>query len=188
MEAKEGHGGSYAWKSNLKGWQVIRQGAKWRVGNGEDVKIWGDNWLPSVTSTRVHGPLISKFQEATVSSLINPLSRSWETHLLYIALSPTEAELVKKIPLSCEQEDDKLYWPCVQSGEYSVKPRYFFLKTETSNNSSSIQILQGTTKPLWKQIWQLAVPSKIIKKIYGEQPDRNALPTNVNLVRRCAMC
>ena len=107
---------------------------------------------------------------------------------MYIALSPTEAELVKKIPLSCEQKDDKLYWPCVQSGEYSVKLRYFFLKTETSNNSSSIQILQGTTKPPWKQIWQLAVPSKIIKKIYGEQPDRNALPTNVNLVCRCAMC
>ena len=188
MDAKEGHGGSYAWKSNLKGWQVIRQGAKWRVGNGEDVKIWGDNWLPSVTSTQVHGPLISEFQEATVSSLTNPLSRSWETHLLYIALSPTEAELVKKIPLSCEQKDDKLYWPCVQSGEYSVKPRYFFLKTETSNNSSLIQILQGTTTPLWKQIWQLAVPSKIIKKIYGEQPDRNALPTNVNLVRHCVMC
>ena len=52
MDAKEGHGGSYAWKSNLKGWQVIRQGAKWRVGNGEDVKIWGDNWLPLVTSRR----------------------------------------------------------------------------------------------------------------------------------------
>ena len=85
MDAKEGHGGSYAWKSNLKGWQVIRQGAKWRVGNGEDVKIWGDNWLPSVTSTRVHGPLISEFQEAIVSSLINPLSHSWEMHLLDIS-------------------------------------------------------------------------------------------------------
>ena len=43
MDAKEGHGGSYAWKSILKGRLVISQGAKWRVGNGEDVKIWGDN-------------------------------------------------------------------------------------------------------------------------------------------------
>ena len=54
----------------------------------EDIKIWGDNWLPSVTSTRVHGPLISEFQEATVSTLINPLTRSWDTDLLNIALSP----------------------------------------------------------------------------------------------------
>ena len=28
MEAKEGHGGSYAWKSILKGREVIRRGAK----------------------------------------------------------------------------------------------------------------------------------------------------------------
>ena len=35
MEAKEGHGGSYAWKSILKGKSVIQRGAKWRVGDGE---------------------------------------------------------------------------------------------------------------------------------------------------------
>ena len=80
----------------MKGLEVIRQGAKWRVGNGKDIKIWGDNWLPSVTSTRVHGPLNSEFQEATVNSLINPLTHSWETHLLDLTLSPTEADLVKK--------------------------------------------------------------------------------------------
>ena len=85
MDATEKHGESYAWKSILKGRGVIRRGAKWRVGNGEDIKIWGNNWLPSMTSTRVHGPLILEFQEATVSSLINPLSCSWETHLLDIS-------------------------------------------------------------------------------------------------------
>ena len=73
----------------------------------------------------------------------------------------------------------------MQSGEYSVKSGYFFLKAETSNNSSSTQILQGTTKPPWKQVWQLAVPSKI--KIFLWRATRNALPTNVNLVRRCVM-
>lgn len=91
MDAKEGRGGSYAWKSILRGRGVIRRGAKWRVGNGEATKIWGDNWLPSVTSPRVHGPLMSEFQEATVSTLINPLTCSWETDLLTTALSPTES-------------------------------------------------------------------------------------------------
>ena len=41
MEAKEGHGGSYAWKSILKGRSVIERGAKWRVGNGESKKKLG---------------------------------------------------------------------------------------------------------------------------------------------------
>ena len=39
MEAKEGHGGSYAWKNILKGRGVIRRGAKWGVRNGESIKI-----------------------------------------------------------------------------------------------------------------------------------------------------
>lgn len=96
MEASEGRGGSYVWKSILKGREVIKRGAKWRVGTGEDIKIWGDNWLPSLTSPRVYGPLKSDFQEATVSTLINPLTRSCDTTLLHCALNPTEAGLLQK--------------------------------------------------------------------------------------------
>ena len=53
MEAKEGHGGSNAWKSNQKGRGVIRRGVKWRVGNGESIKIWGNNWLPTINNLGV---------------------------------------------------------------------------------------------------------------------------------------
>ena len=38
MEAKEGHDGSYAWKSILKGRAVIKRGVKWRVGI--DQNLW----------------------------------------------------------------------------------------------------------------------------------------------------
>ena len=75
IEAKEGRGGSYAWKSILHGREVIRRGAKWRVGNGESIKVWGDNWLPSLSHPRIQGPLTAEMQEAKVSSLINPITR-----------------------------------------------------------------------------------------------------------------
>ena len=71
MEAKEGHGGSYAWKGILKGTEVIQRGAKWRVGNGNSIKLWGDKWLPSLTAPSLQGPLPAELQDATVSSLIN---------------------------------------------------------------------------------------------------------------------
>ena len=60
MEAEERHGGSYAWKSILKGKEVIWQGAKWRVGNGESIKLWGDNWLPSLQNLRLQSPLTTE--------------------------------------------------------------------------------------------------------------------------------
>ena len=72
MEAKEGQGGSYAWRSILIGREVIQKKAKWRVGNGESIKLWGDRWLPSLSHTSLQGPRVAELQEAIVSHLINP--------------------------------------------------------------------------------------------------------------------
>ena len=40
IDAKESPSGSYAWKSILRGRDVILEGACWRVGNGKSIKIW----------------------------------------------------------------------------------------------------------------------------------------------------
>ena len=40
MEAKESALGSYVWKSILRGRDVMKQGACWRVANGKSIKIW----------------------------------------------------------------------------------------------------------------------------------------------------
>ena len=41
LEAKEGRGSSYAWRSILRGREVIWRGAKWRVGDGEKKSKYG---------------------------------------------------------------------------------------------------------------------------------------------------
>jgi len=94
LEAKEGHGGSYAWRSILRGREVIRPGAKWRVGDGEKIKIWGDKWLPFVHTPLVHGPLMAELQEAMVSSFINPVTRQWDHRLLQNSFIAEESELI----------------------------------------------------------------------------------------------
>ena len=45
FEPKEGNG-FFAWKSILKGREVIKKGAQWRVGNGKNILIYQDRWLP----------------------------------------------------------------------------------------------------------------------------------------------
>ena len=37
---------SFAWKSILKGRELIKCGLKWRIGNGSQVRIFHDAWLP----------------------------------------------------------------------------------------------------------------------------------------------
>ena len=44
--AKEGNG-SFAWKSILIGREVIKKGVIWRVGNGKNILIYQDRWLPA---------------------------------------------------------------------------------------------------------------------------------------------
>ena len=100
MEAKEGYGGSYAWRSILKGREVISRGAKWRVGNGESIKLWGDKWLLSLQSLSLQSPLTAELQNAIVSSLINPSTHQWDIQLLPNLFNQVEANQIAQIPLT----------------------------------------------------------------------------------------
>ena len=39
LEAPDSAKGSYAWRSILKGREVLKKGWQWRVGNGKDISI-----------------------------------------------------------------------------------------------------------------------------------------------------
>ena len=153
----------------MKGRGIIQRGAKWRAGNGDSIKIYGNNWLPTATPRGVHSPLLQDFQNATVSSLINHQTRTWDLAILSTALSPTEADLVQKITISSGQPEDILFWPFIQSGIYSVKSGYYFLKSETRSTVTQTQASPDHPKPPWNRIWNLHLPNKI-KIFYGEQP------------------
>ena len=46
MEARTPNNASCTWKSIIKERQVIKCGAVWRIGLGNSIQVWGDNWLP----------------------------------------------------------------------------------------------------------------------------------------------
>ena len=97
------------------------RGARWRVGNGESIKIWDDPWLPSLEHPRILSPVIDGLQEAMVDCLINPTSRSWDRHVLLGYFAPLETDLILKIPLSPTTIEDKLIWPHFPNDVYTVK-------------------------------------------------------------------
>ena len=121
LEALDNSSGSYAWCSILKGREVLVRRARWRVGNGESIKIWDDPWLPSLEHPRILSPVIDGLQEAMVDCLINPTSRSWDRHVLLGYFAPLETDLILKIPLSPTTIEDKLIWPHFPNGVYTVK-------------------------------------------------------------------
>ena len=167
------------------GREVIWRGAKWRVGNGESIKLWGDQWLPSLTHTSLQGPLVAEIQDATVSSLIIPATRSWNSSILCRLFSHNEALEIQKIQLSQQPNEDVLFWPFVQSGAYSAKSGYYFLKTEVQMSAPPKNQTLVQTKSLWRRIWKLAMPCNVRNFVW--RACRNAIPTKSNLVRCCVL-
>jgi len=43
----------------------------WRVGNGEKIRIWGDNWLPSPNSNLLYNPHQRLDVDARVCNLLD---------------------------------------------------------------------------------------------------------------------
>jgi len=37
---------SYTWRSILRGLEVMKLGVIWRIGDGRNIKIWSDPWIP----------------------------------------------------------------------------------------------------------------------------------------------
>ena len=104
MEASDSRMGSYTWKSNVVGREVIKRGSRWRIGNGEKVNIWQQRWLP-----RKHPPYqptcpIEDYEHSTVSCLIDPAQDNG-TQTWWMDFSGGRCGADKKNPI--EQEGNR---------------------------------------------------------------------------------
>nr|XP_023923936.1 uncharacterized protein LOC112035339 [Quercus suber] len=137
MEATDSRMGSYAWKSILKGKDIIQRGAIWRIGSGEKISIWQQRWLPRKHPPWLPNYPIESFENHTMDSLIDPVTRSWNEELVDGLFGVEDAEMIKKIPLSRSVAEDTLYWPFSTSGHYTCRSGYRFLKEESASSSTS---------------------------------------------------
>ena len=53
LNAKLGSSPSYSWWSIHSSLEVIRRGTRWRVGNGKQIHIWEDRWLPTPSTYKL---------------------------------------------------------------------------------------------------------------------------------------
>jgi hypothetical protein len=79
--AKPKEGMSYTWRSILRGLELLKKGVIWRVGNGENISIWEDPWLPCGVTRR---PITPKGRNilTRVAELINPITEDWDEELI----------------------------------------------------------------------------------------------------------
>lgn len=180
FDAKENKG-SFAWKSILKGREVIKKGMRWRIGDGSCVKIYQDHWLPGSNLGKVLSPMLDINMDATVDILIDQDLLCWRILEIERLFLPFEAKLIQGIPLSFVRNKDSVFWPRNHDRNYSVKSGYKLLLED------EVADLPGASNPcplkgVWKEIWKLKVPPRIRNLLWRAGFD--SLPMWVNLAKR----
>ncbi|XP_045083714.1 uncharacterized protein [Aegilops tauschii subsp. strangulata] len=122
LEAKPRDGISYSWRSLLHGLQLFREGYIWRIGDGSQVNIWSDPWLPRPWSCGVITPRGANLLQK-VSDLIDPITGSWDVQLVRDTFWPDDVKHIPQIPLR-DGTQDFIAWQYDTKGVHSVKSAY----------------------------------------------------------------
>ncbi|XP_057999137.1 uncharacterized protein LOC110645644 [Hevea brasiliensis] len=121
LEASIGHNPSYIWRSILASQSCLKKGCYKRIGNGLNIRIWGDPWLCNHDNFVVVSENNTGIEDVKVADLFIPGLRIWETAFINEVFDPHEAIAILSIPLSYSATDDVWQWKWESKGRYTVK-------------------------------------------------------------------
>ena len=193
MEASIPRNASFTWRSIMGARKVIELGSRWRVGNGDKIRIWKDRWLPTPTTYKVISPPQTLHDEALVSNLINNNPHCWNSKLIDEIFLPRDANLIKSLPLSFRKPRDVLIWAANPKGLFTVKSAYHLLQKEAQRSGMGEASSNLSSRKFWNLLWSILTPRKI--QLFLWKTAHDILPTNKNLFSRgisssysCGVC
>jgi hypothetical protein len=98
-----------AWLSIFNARKVLERGLMWRVGNGDNIQIWQDKWIPKPTTYKIQSPCESMDPLARVNTLIDLTTGWWNYTLIQSSFAKVEADMICSLPLSPLKAPDKIY-------------------------------------------------------------------------------
>ena len=86
----------------------------------------------------ISSSIVESMCDATVDILIDDETRNWNNDMLDGLFVPSEADVIRNIPLARVVSEDTLYWPLTHDGRYTCKSGYRFLKEESASANPSV--------------------------------------------------
>jgi hypothetical protein len=185
---------SPSWHGIEYGLELLKEGLIWRIGNGEDVNIWRDGWIPRDHNLKVC-PGKSKSRVRKVSQLLLPGTNSWNEDLVRKVCYQRDADCILDLKLPTEKCNDFFAWHYDRSGAFTVKSAYKL----AYNMNHGVRWFPGgssrtdNSRLTWKPIWSAKIPSKV--RIFGWRAACDNLATKKNKFRRtletdsiCSIC
>jgi ribonuclease HI len=186
MEAKPSHMISFTWRSIIQARWILKKGCYWTIGNGENVNIWEDNWLPQQNGFKTWTKPPDDTSIAKVKDLINLNTGSWKTNTIDQLFLPFEARQIQSIPLVDLQASDELTWAYTKDGSYSVKSGYQAISDWKNQEQTYAGSNYNDMDSVWKHLWKLKIPPKHAHLTWRIL--NNALSVKANLNSRGINC
>ncbi|PRQ55386.1 hypothetical protein RchiOBHm_Chr1g0324011 [Rosa chinensis] len=156
-DVKLGPKPSYIWRSLLWRRDLICEGVRWRIGNGEMVKIRGDRWVPLPWNFKVITPRF--LHEDTLVRQLMTQPGEWDTNFINSHFLPVDAERILSIPLVESGGSDVVVWHYCTNGQYTVKSGYW-LGMEMKRKELGSGSVCGNGASNSRTIWSLCIPNK----------------------------
>ncbi|KAK8508692.1 hypothetical protein V6N11_037646 [Hibiscus sabdariffa] len=112
------------WRALSNVWDSVRDNVSWIVGNGMDVNVWNDTWVPSLGPLRLwlrSSPLV--VASLTFDDLLLH-DRQWDVNRLSGSLLPEAIPFVVGIPPPLVGTCDVLSWNSTPAGNFTVASAY----------------------------------------------------------------
>ena len=177
----------------MTGQSIVRKGIQWQVGNGDNIRIWMDKWIPTPSTYKVISPPVGLPLEAWVCELIDPNSGTWRTELVQRIFLPHEADEICNIALSSKLPEDKQVWAQTNNGRFTMRSAYKIAMELASESCVGAASDDSKQRRFWKLLWKINTPHKV--RHFAWRACKDILPTKENLVRRkvlaegtCEMC
>jgi hypothetical protein len=147
LEATPTPGMSYTWRSILRGLDLLKEGVVWRVGSGEQIEVWKDPWIPSVSTRKQRTPDEME-EDLRVADLINPTTNQWDIEVLQGLFCEEDITTILSIPIRGGMEDC-VAWHPDKRGVFSVKSAYHLGMYLRANKSGQVAatsaVLEGAS-------------------------------------------
>lgn len=134
--------------------EVFKSGIKWRIGNGTNIKIQKDKWMPTSSTFKIQSPTSVLDEEAKVKEFFlrmgkneKPINQRQIAEIFW----DQEASTILSIPINQRGNKDKMIWSLTTKSFFTVKSTYnAYVQLKMTNlGESSYHEEQGSK---WKLI------------------------------------
>lgn len=173
---------SFTWKGIIHGRDLLKEGLVWRIGDGSQVRVWNDNWIPRTGAKYPLGSLLEDKPERVQDFIVHG-GGAWDEDELRKHLLPIDVQDILRTPIGRPGSSDFQAWNYTKNGMFSVKSAYHLAiqrkraargRAETSRNCDEHR---G-----WLALWGTQVPGKV--KVHCFRLIENGLAVGTELSHR----